>query len=191
MFKKKKNSEEATKVKAKLFKDRKAKEKKSNKDESEFFRFSESCIFKDFRTYCSDLTADGDWIINLGGSDAIMHTYDPESTVEDQEYDENLLQVYRHQDYSLVTKNTKMLGEEEGGLRRAATLFCYFIERKIYKHRREVDAISRHLCEFFDRRMEGYNGVGRIHIWVPVQETTSKDCLLIKLLDGRINIIIT
>ena len=191
MFKKNKNGEETIKVKAKLVKDRKAKEKKSNKDESEFFRFSESCIFKDFRTYCSDLTADGDWIINLGGSDAIMHTYDPEVTAEDQEYDENLLQVYRHQDYSLVTKNTKMLGEEEGGPRRAAALFCSFTERKIYKHRKEVEAISKHLCEFFDRRMEGYNGIGRIHIWVPVQETTSKDCLLIKLLDGRINIIIT
>lgn len=189
MFKKKKNSEEATKVKAKLFKGKHKKEK-PNKDEYEFFRFSESCIFKDFRTYCSEITADGDWIINLGCSDAIMSTYNPESTSDDQEYDENLLQVYRHQDYSLVTKNTKMLGEE-GGLRRAATLFCYFMERKIYKHRREVDAISRHLCEFFDRHMEGYNGVGRIHIWVPVQETTSKDCLLIKLLDGRINLIIT
>lgn len=190
MFKKNKNGEETVKVKAKIFKGKKVKENKPSKDVG-VFSFFDSCAFKDFRTYCSDLTADGDWIINLGCSDAIMSTYNPESTSDDQEYDENLLQVYRHQDYSLVTKNTKMLGEEDGGLRRVATLLCYFMERKIYKHRKEVEAISKHLCEFFDRRMEGYNGIAHVHIWVPVQKTTSKDCLLIKLLDGRINIIIT
>ena len=186
MFKKNKNGEETVKVKTKLFKGKHKKEKKSNKDESEFFIFSEFCTFKDFRTYCSDLTADGDWIINLGNSDGIMSTYDPETASDDQEYDENLLQVYRRQDDSLVTKNTKMLGEEEGGLRRAASIFCYFMERKLHKHRKEIEVISRHLCEFFDRRTEGH-----IHIWVPVEKTTSKDCLLVKLLDGRINIIVT
>ena len=188
MFKKKnKNGDEAVKAKAKIFKS-KANKEKSNKNDSEFFGFSEFCTFKDFRTYCSDLTADGDWIINLGSPGAIMSTYNPETASDDQEYDENLIQVYRHQDSSLVTKNTKMLVEEEGGLRHTATIFCYFIERKIHKHRKEVEAISKHLCEFFDRRMDGH---GHIHIWVPVQKTTSKDCLLIKLLDGRINLIIT
>lgn len=187
MFKKNKNGKETIKVM--VVKEKKAKEKKpSKKDKStvtDIFRCQE-IQFKDFRTYCSDLTADGDWIINLGNSDGIMSTYDPETASDDQEYDENLLQVYRRQDDSLVTKNTKMLGEEEGGLRRAATIFCYFMERKLHKHRKEIEVISRHLCEFFDRRTEGH-----IHIWVPVEKTTSKDCLLVKLLDGRINIIVT
>lgn len=185
MFKKNKNGEET--VKAKIFKGKKVKENKPSKDVG-VFSFFDSCAFKDFRTYCANSTDDGDWILNLGSSDAIMHTYNPDEEFDEKKYDENLIQVYRHQDSSLVTKNTKMLGEEEGGLRHAATIFCYFMERKIHKHRKEVEAISKHLCEFFDRRMDSR---GHIHIWVPVQNTTSKDCLLIKLLDGRINIIIT
>lgn len=190
MFKKNKNGGEAVKAKAKIFKS-KANKEKSNKNDSEFFGFSEFCTFKDFRTYCSDLTADGDWIINLGSHGAIMSTYNPETASDDQEYDENLIQVYRHQDSSLVTKNTKMLGEEEGGLRHAATIFCYFMERKIHKHRKDVEKLASKISEFFDRRMTDGDSVRHIHIWVPMQQTTSKDCLLIKLLDGRINIIIT
>lgn len=87
MFKKNKNGEETIKVKA--VKEKKAKEKKpSRKDKStvtDIFRCQE-IQFKDFRTYCTNHTKNGDWILNLGGENGVIETHNPEKEIDSKEF---------------------------------------------------------------------------------------------------------
>ena len=206
MFKKNKNGEETIKVK--VVKEKKAKEKKpSKKDKStvtDIFRCQE-IQFKDFRTYCTNHTKNGDWILNLGGENGVIDTHNPEKEIDSKEfmgtYDENLIQVYRHQDESLVSKNVKMIGvdtdPENKGLYSSFMVVSAHIVNKLSDSSLFSTEIIKKFCEeiadIYDRFMvkNEEDQVYGIHIWVPVWRTTSEKGFVVGLLDGRINIIIT
>lgn len=206
MFNKNKNGKETTKIK--VVKERKSKEKKpSKKDKStvtDIFRCQE-IQFKDFRTYCTNHTKNGDWILNLGGENGVIETHNPEKEIDSKEfmgtYDENLIQVYRHQDESLVSKNVKMIGvdnnPENKGLYSSFMVVSAHIVNKLSDSSLFSTEIIKKFCEeiadIYDRFMvkNEEDQVYGIHIWVPVWRTTSEKGFVVGLLDGRINIIIT
>ena len=206
MFKKNKNGKETIKVM--VVKEKKAKEKKpSKKDKStvtDIFRCQE-IQFKDFRTYCTNHTKNGDWILNLGGENGVIETHNPEKEIDSKEfmgtYDENLIQVYRHQDESLVSKNVKMIGvdtdPENKGLYSSFMVASAHIVNKLSDSSLFSTEIIKKFCEeiadIYDRFMvkNEEDQVYGIHIWVPVWRTTSEKGFIVSLLDGRINFIIT
>ena len=206
MFKKNKNGKETIKVM--VVKEKKAKEKKpSKKDKStvtDIFRGQE-IQFKDFRTYCTNHTKNGDWILNLGGENGVIETHNPEKEIDSKEfmgtYDENLIQVYRHQDESLVSKNVKKIGEdtdpETKGLYSSFMVVSAHIVNKLSDSSLFSTEIIKKFCEeiadIYDRFMvkNEEDQVYGIHIWVPVWRTTSEKGFIVSLLDGRINFIIT
>ena len=206
MFKKNKNGKEPIKVM--VVKEKKAKEKKpSKKDKStvtDIFRCQE-IQFKDFRTYCTNYTKNGDWIINLGGENGVIETHNPEKEIDSKEfmgtYDENLIQVYRHQDESLVSKNVKMIGvdndPENKGLYSSFMVVSAHIVNKLSDSSLFSTEIIKKFCEeiadIYDRFMvkNEEDQVHGIHIWVPVWRTTSEKGFVVGLLNGRINFIIT
>ena len=206
MFKKNKNGKETIKVM--VVKEKKAKEKKpSKKDKStvtDIFRCQE-IQFKDFRTYCTNHTKNGDWILNLGGENGVIETHNPEKEIDSKEfmgtYDENLIQVYRHQDESLVSKNVKMIGvdndPENKGLYSSFMVVSAHIVNKLSDSSLFSTEIIKKFCEeiadIYDRFMvkNEEDQVYGIHIWVPVWRTTSEKGFIVSLLDGRINFIIT
>lgn len=195
MFKKNKNGEETVKVKAKIFKG-KGKDKKESKPTVVDILNSGEVDFKDFRTYCVNYTENGDWVFNIGGEGGVMNTYDPEKKEIDSKefaeaYDHDLIQVYRHQDDSLVTKNVKMLRCGEDGPYSSIVSICREAEKKLGKHNKKAELIANKICEFFDERMTDGDSIHNVHIWVPVWRTSSEKGFLVRLLDGRINFIVT
>lgn len=160
--------------------------------------------FKDFRTYCINNTKSGDWVFNLGAEPAVTKTFDPSvEHVDSKEfmetYDENLVQVYRHQDSSLVMKNVKMLGDQDpekkglySGIANISLYASSKLESKIIKSK-TLETICSKACNAYDSfMMENEDGeIYGIHVWVPVWRTTSDTGVLVSLLDGRVNLIIT
>ena len=86
----------------------KNKERKLTGCEAVFVR--DEVDFIDFKTYCSNFTTNGDWVIPLGSFFAIGAEYE-EGFVNGEDdktfmetYDDDLIMVYRHQDEKLIRK---------------------------------------------------------------------------------------
>lgn len=158
--------------------------------------------FCDFRTYCSNFTENGDWIIPISGDFAPEAEYVPGYKNEDDDeyfmrtYDEDLVSIYRHQDDNLVVKNVKMLGGKNP--KNKGLIF------NIYKIMGKIDKIvsrlprktTENICGIARKAYDGAmkdsttGQVPEIHIWIPLWRTKCEKALLIHILD-RINVIIT
>ena len=158
--------------------------------------------FCDFRTYCTNFTGNGDWVVPISGDFAPEAEYTPGYKNEDNDevfmktYDEDLIKVYRHQDDNLVVKNVKMLGSrnpKNNGLIFNVLKFMEKLDKAIAKlPRKPVENVCRLVKKIYDDAMKDSTTeqVPEIHVWIPLWRTKCEKALLIHILD-RINVIIT
>ena len=158
--------------------------------------------FIDFKTYCSNFTTNGDWVIPLGSYFAIGAEYE-EGFVNGEDdktfmesYDDDLIMVYRHQDEKLIRKNVKMLGSKnpiEKGLHGSVIKFLDGLEQTI-KHfpEKKVASVCDKLRGLYDKKMSDpvTGQQSEIHIWIPVWRTACPKAMIVSII-GRINLIIT
>lgn len=156
--------------------------------------------FIDFKTYCSNFTTNGDWVIPLGSFFSLGYEYEEgfnEDTKEFMEtYDDDLIMVFRHQDEKLVRKNVKMLGDKDPsnkGLYGSILKFLDGLEKTIERFpEKKVASVCDKLRELYDKKMSDLTTGQQteIHIWIPVWRTTCEKALIVSVI-GRINLIIT
>ena len=179
---------------------RKNKERKLTGCEAVFVR--DEVDFIDFKTYCSNFTANCDWVIPLGSFFAIGAEYEEgfvngEDNKEFMEtYDDDLIMIYRHQDEKLIRKNVKMLGSKnpsEKGLYGSVIKFLDSLEKTIRRFpEKKVTNVCDKLRELYDKKMSDpvTGQQSEIHIWIPIWRTTCEKAMIVSII-GRINLIIT
>lgn len=158
--------------------------------------------FIDFKTYCSNFTTNGDWVIPLGSFFAIGAEYE-EGFVNGEDdkafmesYDDDLVMIYHHQDEKLIRKNVKMLGSKnpsEKGLYGSIIKFLDGLEKTIKRfHEKKISSVCDKLRELYDNKMSDptTGQQTEIHIWIPVWRTTCEKAMIVSII-GRINLIIT
>ena len=154
--------------------------------------------FVDFRTYCCNAVANGDWVISLSNGDDFS-IKEKEQEKDDAEfantYDDELVKLYRRQDESIVVKNIKIISggrPSNKGLYGKIDKILDRLDESVKKvPGKKLEKVCDVLRKHYDANIKDSLGQSvETHIWVPLWRTHSEKALLVTIL-GRINIVIT
>lgn len=155
--------------------------------------FKKEIQFGSFKEYVRYYTLNGDWLLPL--SDKISFKEEKDSNIDPCEFDDGLINPYRHQDDSIVLKNVKMIANVK---KTNTSNIARFISNIFNNHSDDINNIP-FANKFFKKFMEIYDDLmrdqdtgysNRIHIWIPLWDTNPEFAMEYSICD-RIFIVIT
>lgn len=147
--------------------------------------------FESIHKYIHHQTDSGDYIIPLTSqADQCFEKITKDQLAYDEEdyvntFDTRLLRFYRHQDTSLVLKNIKKFGENEGLLDKVQ-LIIIKADALIRKFPKVViQKIANTISEGYDKLFKDptTNHVPKLIIWIPVWKINADKAIEITILD--------
>lgn len=148
--------------------------------------------FNNIIEFMRSYTESGDWIIPCSSDNKKVIRL--QGGIDDEKYNPQLVTLLRRQDSKIILKNTKMLGGEDRGLLNKIESFLDGINCMITKIPNTIEKkISKVVSEKYDNVMRDTTTghLCRVFIWFPVYRIESDFASIVKLFNGRINIIIS